>query len=63
MSDKAIIFLIIVGFLMSWQVIYAILQGAPQCSFARDVITCIEIVKVNRWDTIMEERENDKITR
>lgn len=53
MSDNtgclaAIIFLIIVGFLMSWQIIYAISQDAPQCAFARDVITCIEIVRANR---------------
>ena len=53
MSDNigcltAIIFLIIVGFLMSWQIIYAISQDAPQCAFARDAITCIEIVRANR---------------
>lgn len=49
MSDNTgclatIIFLLIVG-LLSWQVIYAISQGAPQCLLARDVITCIEVVR------------------
>lgn len=53
MSDStgclaAIIFLLIVGFLISWQVIYAISQDAPQCAFARDAITCIEIVRSNK---------------
>lgn len=43
-----IICLLIIGFLISWQVKYAISQGATQCSFSRDVITCVEIVRANR---------------
>jgi len=40
-----IAFLIIAGFLALCQMIYANSQGAPQCAFSRDVITCIEIAR------------------
>jgi cobalamin synthase len=43
-----LVLIIIVVLLMSWQAMYAISQNAPQCSFARDVITCIEIVRANK---------------
>lgn len=43
-----IIFLLIVSFLMSWQLIYAISEDAPQCAFSRDVITCVEIARANK---------------
>ncbi len=53
MSDNTgcltvIMFLIIIGFVMTCQVIYAVSQDAPQCAFARDAITCIEIVRKNK---------------
>ncbi len=51
MSNNAgclIMFLIIVGFVMICQMIYASSQGAPQCIFSRDVITCVEIARSNK---------------
>lgn len=41
-------YLIIVGFIMICQMIYASSQGAPQCIFSSDVITCIERVRMNK---------------
>ena len=43
-----IMFLIIVGFTILCQMIYASSQGAPQCIFSSDMITCIEIVRANK---------------
>ena len=39
----AAIFILIVAFLLSSQVIYAISKGQPDCMFAQDVITCVKI--------------------
>ena len=43
-----VIFMLIIGFLLCWQFIYAASNNAPQCAFARDVITCIEIARTNK---------------
>ena len=40
-----IAFLIVAGFITLCQMIYASSQGAPQCAFSRDMITCIEIAR------------------
>jgi hypothetical protein len=51
MSDNTgglIMFLIIIGFVMICQIIYASSQDALQCIFSRDVITCIEIARSNK---------------
>lgn len=40
-----ILFLIFAGITTGFQIIYASSQGAPQCAFSRDMITCIEIAR------------------
>lgn len=40
-----ILFLIFAGIVTGFQIIYASSQGAPQCAFSRDMITCIEIAR------------------
>lgn len=40
-----ILFLIFAGIMTGFQIIYASSQGAPQCAFSRDMITCIEIAR------------------
>ena len=40
-----ILFLIFAGIMTGFQIIYATSQGAPQCAFSRDMVTCIEIVR------------------
>lgn len=39
------LFLIFAGIMTGFQIIYASSQGAPQCAFSRDMITCIEIAR------------------
>lgn len=43
-----ILFLIFAGIMTGFQIIYASSQGAPQCAFSRDMITCIEIARSNK---------------
>ena len=43
-----IMFLIVAGFITLCQMIYANSQGAPQCAFSRDMVTCIEIARTNK---------------